>query len=611
MAKEFILPELGENIASADVLQVLIKVGDQVKADQNVLEIETDKATIEVPSTISGVVQEVNVKPGDKAQVGQVIFTVEEEGVEEEGGAQEAKQAPSQAAQPPKEEAKKEEQKKEELKREEPKKEDVKAQAKIEPKAEQKGGGTVEFKLPELGENIGAADVLQVKVSPGDHVKKDQVILEIETDKATIEVPSDIEGEVDEVFVKAGQKASVGQVVFTVKTAEGAAQQQPTDGTKRREQQLEMNKREDLEEKGGAKIAPEQITPTPSLKEGTPSKKAAEDQASSVVIAGQPPRKTYIVAEQGLPKDPSKIAPAAPTVRRFAREIGVDINEVPGTGPGGRISINDVKAYARETAGKEQKAGAPKGAALPGIQMEALPDFSKWGKIEKQEMTNIRRKTAEHLSYAWATVPHVTQFDKADITELERLRKMYSSHAEKQGGKLTVTAILLKVVAAALKAFPQFNSSVDMANSAVIYKKYYHIGVAVDTDRGLLVPVIKDVDKKNIVQLAVELNQVAEKARNRKLSLEEMQGGCFTITNLGGIGGTYFSPIVNAPEVAILGVSRGSYEQVYRDGKFEPRMMLPLSLSYDHRIIDGADGARFLRWVVGAIEQPFLMALEG
>lgn len=585
MAKEFLLPELGENIASADVLQVLIKAGDHVKADQTVLEIETDKATIEVPSTISGVVKQVNIKAGDKAKVGQVIFTVEEE-----GGAQQEKQAP-------KEEKKTEARTAQAPKAE--KKEEVKAQATIQPEEESKGG-TVEFKLPELGENIGAADVLQVKVSPGDKIKKDQVILEIETDKATIEVPSDIEGEVEEVFVKAGEKASVGQVIFTVKAAEGS---------KRAQQQLEMNKRQEESEKGGAHVQPEQVTPTQAPKAETPASEAGK-KPDTEVIAGQPPRKTYIM-EDRPPIDPSKLAPAAPTVRRFAREIGVNINEVAGTGPGGRISITDVKTHARETAGKEQRKQAPAGAAVAGIIMEPLPDFSKWGKIEKQEMSNIRRKTAEHLSYAWATVPHVTQFDKADITELERLRKMYGSHAEKQGGKLTVTAILLKVVAAALKAFPQFNSSVDMANSSVIYKKYYHIGVAVDTDRGLLVPVIKDVDKKNIVELAVELNQAAEKARNKKLSLEEMQGGCFTITNLGGIGGTYFSPIVNAPEVAILGVSRGQYEQVYRDGKFEPRMMLPLSLSYDHRIIDGADGARFLRWVVGAIEQPFLMALEG
>lgn len=596
MAKEFILPELGENITSADILQVLISAGDHVKADQTVLEIETDKATIEVPSTISGVVKEVNVKAGDKAQVGQVIFSVEEEGkaAEEKQAPKEEKKAqPQTTAQAPKQE-----------KKEEPKKEEVKAQATIEPAAEFRGG-TVEFKLPELGENIGSADVLQVKVAPGDKVKKDQVILEIETDKATIEVPSDIEGTVKEVFVKAGEKANVGQVVFTVETSE-----RPKEAAK----ELKAEEKLEESEKGGAKIAPEQVTPTPSLKAGAPKPAEGEKaagKADTSVIAGQPPRKTYISAEERPPIDPSKIAPAAPTVRRFAREIGVDINQVRGTGPGGRISITDVKTYSRESAQRPAQAGVQRGAAAPGIPMEPLPDFSKWGKIEKQDMSNIRRKTAEHLSYAWATVPHVTQFDKADITELERLRKMYGSQAEKQGGKLTVTAILLKVIASALKIFPQFNSSVDMANSAVIYKKYYHIGVAVDTDRGLLVPVIRDVDKKSIIELAVELNQMAEKARNKKLSLEEMQGGCFTITNLGGIGGTYFSPIVNAPEVAILGVSRGAYEQVYRDGKFEPRMMLPLSLSYDHRIIDGADGARFLRWVAGAIEQPFLMALGG
>ncbi|MCU7496132.1 MAG: dihydrolipoyllysine-residue acetyltransferase [Ignavibacteria bacterium] len=589
MAKEFTLPELGENIASADVLQVLIKVGDQVKADQTVLEIETDKATIEVPSTITGIVKEVNVKPGDKAKVGQVIFTVEESS----DAAADEKQAPNEAAKP-QEKARVPEVRQEE---EAVKEDEVKAQATIQPGVEAKGG-SVEFKLPELGENIGSADILQVKVSPGDKVKKDQIILEIETDKATIEVPSDIEGVVEEVLVKAGEKASVGQVIFRLRSSEGPGQE--------RQQQLEMNKKQEEAEKGGAKVTPEQVKPS-----GKPEKKAPEE-AGTTVIGGQPPRKTYIMAEERPPVDPGKIAPAAPTVRRFAREIGVNINEVPGTGPGGRISINDVKTYARETASRPQRAEAPAaGGVMAGIATEPLPDFSKWGQVESKDMSNIRRKTAEHLSYAWATVPHVTQFDKADITELERLRKMYGAHAEKQGGKLTVTAILLKVIASALKAFPQFNSSVDMAHSAVIYKKYYHVGVAVDTDRGLLVPVIRDVDKKNIVELAVELNQVAEKARNRKLSLEDMQGGCFTITNLGGIGGTYFSPIINSPEVAILGLSRSSYEQVYRDGKFETRLMLPLSLSYDHRIIDGADGARFLRWVAGAVEQPFLMALEG
>ena len=245
------------------------------------------------------------------------------------------------------------------------------------------------------------------------------------------------------------------------------------------------------------------------------------------------------------------------------------------------------------------------------IQPESLPDFSKWGEIERKSMSNIRRKTAEHLSYAWSSIPHVTQYDKADITELEVLRKKFAKQAEAAGGKLTVTVILLKIIAAALKKFPEFNASVDMSNKEIIYKSYVNIGIAVDTDRGLLVPVIRDVDKKNIIELAAELAELSEKARDKKLSLDEMQGGNFSISNLGGIGGTYFTPIINSPEVAILGVSRGSKEAVLIDNEFVPRLMLPLSLSYDHRIIDGADAARFIRWVSQALENPFLLSLEG
>jgi len=242
---------------------------------------------------------------------------------------------------------------------------------------------------------------------------------------------------------------------------------------------------------------------------------------------------------------------------------------------------------------------------------QALPDFSKWGEIERQPMRNIRRKTAEHLSYAWSAIPHVTQFDKADITKLENIRKQLGKKVEEAGSKLTVTAILLKILGSAIKVFPQFNSSIDAEKNEIVYKKFVNIGIAVDTERGLLVPVILDVDKKNIIQLSVELQELSKKARDKKLSLEEMQGGCFTISNLGGIGGTYFTPIVNVPEVAILGVSKSSYEPIYIDGKLEPRLMMPLALSYDHRIIDGADGIRFLRWVVNALENPFLLSLEG
>jgi pyruvate dehydrogenase E2 component (dihydrolipoamide acetyltransferase) len=291
-------------------------------------------------------------------------------------------------------------------------------------------------------------------------------------------------------------------------------------------------------------------------------------------------------------------APAAPSVRRIARELGVDINKVPGSGEAGRISMDDVKAYVKNIMQGKGEAGI-------GIKKEALPDFSKYGKIERVAMSKIREKTATHLSYAWSVIPHVTQFDKTDITEFEKDRRELSKKVEEHGAKLTVTGILIKIIAEGLEKFPQFNTSIDMDSKEVIYKKYFNIGVAVDTEYGLLVPVIKNADKKNLVEISVELNQLAAKARDKKLSLDEMQGGGFTITNLGGIGGTYFTPIVNSPEVAILGVSRGNYEPVYsKEGKFEPRLMLPLSLSYDHRIIDGADAARFLRWVCEALEEP-------
>lgn len=289
-------------------------------------------------------------------------------------------------------------------------------------------------------------------------------------------------------------------------------------------------------------------------------------------------------------------------MRRFARELGVEIAEVAGSGPAGRVTTEDVKTHVRTGMGRQA-------AALPAAA--PLPDFSKWGPVQREKMSNVRRATARNLGQSWPAVPMVTQFDKADITELEQLRAQFGKRAEAAGGKLTPTALILKVVAGALKRFPQFNASIDLANEEIVFKQYIHVGVAVDTDRGLLVPVLRDVDQKNTIQLAVELGQIAQRARERKLSMDEMQGGCFTISNLGGIGGTGFTPLVNAPEVAILGVSRGSVEPVWVDGQWQPRQMLPLSLTYDHRLIDGADGARFLRWVCEALEQPFLLMLEG
>ena len=314
-----------------------------------------------------------------------------------------------------------------------------------------------------------------------------------------------------------------------------------------------------------------------------------------------------------------------------AREIGVDVNEVQGTGPGGRITDEDVKEHARRILSSVPSTGSggggfigrPAGAPVPTVP---LPDFEKYGPVERQPMTNIRRKTAEHLSHAWNAIPHVTQCDKADITPMEELRSKFRKQVEQAGGNLTVTAVLVKVLAAAVKQFPQFNASLDLEANAIVFKKYINVGVAVDTEFGLLVPVIRNADQKNITQIAIELHQLSEKARSKKLTLEEMSGGGISISNLGGIGGTYFTPIVNWPEVAILGVSRGIVEPVFvpdgnsgpgaassnrPQGRFEPRQLLPLSLSYDHRVIDGADAMRFLRWVVQAIEQPFLLSLLG
>ena len=348
-------------------------------------------------------------------------------------------------------------------------------------------------------------------------------------------------------------------------------------------------------------LAVEDTKPTEVRKEETKeSPKVDTKKEEATILTGE--RKSIHPMEfDDQPPILKGAAPAAPSVRRIAREIGVDINKVPGSGANGRISMDDVKAFSKKSHETYSQGG---GTGL-NIKSESLPDFTKFGAVKKVEMTNIRKKTADHLSYAWAAIPHVTQFDKADITLLEKTRKELNKQNEKSGVKLTVTAILVKIIVEAMKKFPQFNSSIDMEKKEIIYKEYFNIGVAVDTEFGLIVPVLKNVEKKSLTEISVEMNALAEKARNKKIGLDDLQGGCFTISNLGGIGGTYFTPIVNSPEVAILGVSRGTLEPVWNGyGVFEPRLMLPLSLSYDHRIIDGADAIRFLRFVVEALEQP-------
>jgi pyruvate dehydrogenase E2 component (dihydrolipoamide acetyltransferase) len=408
----------------------------------------------------------------------------------------------------------------------------------------------MELRIPELGDNVAVATVVGVLVREGDRVAPGQPLLELETDKAVMEVPAEAGGVVKRVLVKVGEEVRPGQPF------------------------LELAEEEAAEVSEVAQCAPE-ARPEP-----------APEPA--------PPR---------APQAPSegRLVPAAPSVRRLARELGVDIREVRGTGLAGRITEEDVR----------------RAAGLAPATLEAppptprLPDFSRWGPVRHEPMSGVRKATMRAMAQAWAQVPMVTHFDEADITELEALRKGYARKAEEKGFRLTLTAFLLKALALTLKAFPKFNASIDTEKQEVIYKDYVHIGVAVDTPHGLLVPVIRDVDKKGILALAQELQEVSERARARKLSPEEMQGATFSLSNLGGIGGTGFTPIVNWPEVAILGVSRSQMKPVWDPGQeaFLPRLYMPYSLTYDHRLIDGAEAARFCRHLAGLLEDPVGLAL--
>ena len=580
MPTEFKLPELGENIESGDLVRLMIKPGAPIAEGEPVMELETDKAVVEVPSSVTGTVGEIRVKEGDKLKVGQVIFTVEN-GASAKPAAKAEKAAAAasstSAARDPEVQAKPAPAPPPPVER----RKTVEAQA-------AKAG---EFKLPELGENIDSGDLVRLLISPGATVSEGQPVMELETDKAVVEVPSSVTGVVREIKVKEGQKVKVGDVIFTLEGGAVAPPEAP-------------RKHEPVEHMSGQQAARLGFQLAMRAEGKTEAQALPPDQPQSTTPGFSMPVQLGKVAGTEH-RDP---APAAPHVRRLAREIGIDIYSVQGSGPGGRISEDDVKLCAKNALSAATAAAqSPRG----GFVEPELPDFAKWGKIERVSIRGVRRKTAEHLRQAWNTIPHVTQQDRADITELEQLRAKFAPRAEEAGGKMTVTAIALKVCASALKVFPQFNASIDMAKEEIVYKQYINIGVAVDTDRGLLVPVIRDVDKRNIVELAAELTQLSKKAKDRKLTPDEMVGGSFTITNLGGIGGTGFSPIVNHPEVAILGLSRSRMEPEWVNNKFEPRLILPLSLSYDHRLIDGADAARFLRWIAEAFEQPFLLSVQG
>lgn len=430
-----------------------------------------------------------------------------------------------------------------------------------------------EIRLPEISENIASGDVVRILVQEGMRIEKDQPIVELETEKASFEVPSPQAGKVIQLMVKEGDTVKIGQPLIKIEPAEKTHEhEQPH---RRPPQESDVSSAEE-------KPVPQKSKPEKNNQNNEPPQQ-------------YPPS----TREKMVP------VPAAPSVRREARELGVDITQVKGSGPDGLITSEDVTKFAHHLITSPSPSADTSRTAQP-----PLPDFNQWGDVERIPMTKVRKITAESTHASWITIPHVTQFDKTSVTELERFRKQYNPYVQKHGAKLTITALLVKVVASALQRFPQFNTSVDMERKEIIQKKYIHIGIATDTDRGLLVPVLRNADQKSVVTISQQLTDLTQRARNKQLNPDEMKGGTFTISNLGGIGGTQFTPIIYYPQVAILGTSRIYEEPVFSNQTLSSQLTLPLSLSYDHRVIDGADGARFLRWIAEALENPFLLEFD-
>ncbi|WP_312705846.1 dihydrolipoyllysine-residue acetyltransferase [Stenotrophomonas lactitubi] len=560
--KEARVPDIGD-YSDIPVIEVLVAVGDTVKKDQGLVTLESDKATMEVPSSVAGVVKEIKVKLGDSLSEGKVVALIEV--ADGEAAQPAAAAAPAPAPAPAKATA--------------PAAATQAAPAAAPaPAAPAASGGAVEALVPDIGDYSGIP-VIEVLVAVGDTVKKDQGLVTLESDKATMEVPSSVAGVVKEIKVKVGDNLSQGNVVAIIE-AEGAAAPAPS--------------------KAAAAAAPAAETATkvePVAVPAQPDKLAAREIASAP-SAGAPSSPPVQFNADGVL--PAKVPYASPVVRVFARELGVDLLQVSGSEKGGRITKADVQKFVKAAL----SGGAPAavgGTVAAGGGLNLLPwpkvDFSKFGDVEVQPLSRIKKISGANLARNWAMIPHVTQFEQADITDLEGLRVALNKENEKAGIKLTMLAFLIKASAAALKQFPEFNASLDASGENLTLKKYFNIGFAADTPNGLVVPVIRDVDKKGVVQIAQETGELAKKARDGKLGPADMSGGCFSISSLGGIGGTAFTPIVNAPEVAILGVSKSSIQPVWNGKEFAPKLMLPLSLSYDHRVIDGALAARFTTYL--------------
>jgi pyruvate dehydrogenase E2 component (dihydrolipoamide acetyltransferase) len=552
MSLEFKLPEVSEGVTSVDVAEVRVKEGDVIASGAIICEVETDKAVAEIACPHAGTITKVLIKSGDKINVGQPILLMETSGTSAPA-APAAKPAPAATTSAPGPVAA------------------APVPTASAPAAASVASGPVDFRLPEVSEGVTKVDVASVAVKVGDTIASGAVVCEVETDKAVAEITCPHAGTITAVHVKPGMSIPIGELLLSINATSSASA--PA-----------------AKSSAPAPAAPTAVAPAATTQATAPAPKAAAPSAPTAAVTGS--------------KSDGPPAAAGPATRRLARKLGVNLKLVRGSAAGGRVTIEDVEAFVRD---RMAQPAATSAAGAPGfgvVQAQPLPDFSKFGPVEKVAMSKIFRVSAANLSNAWVTIPHVTQHDLADITELESARKRYVK-ANPNSPKITMTAIMIKAVVGALKAYPNFNSSVDMVTGELVLKQYYHIGVAVDTPNGLVVPVIRNCDQKNVLQVAAELTDIAGRARDRKLKTEEMQGGSFTITNLGGIGGTAFTPIVNYPEVAILGMSRGINQLVLEEGQVVERLMLPLSLSYDHRAVNGADAARFIVKLSGSLTNFF------
>lgn len=614
MAKQIQIPDIGSD--EVTVTEVMVKVGDTVTADQSIINVEGDKASMEVPAPEAGVVKEVLVKVGDKVTTGTPMLVLDS-----------ADAAPAQASQPA-----------------------------AAPAAAPATAQVVDVNVPDIGSD--EVNVTDVMVNVGDRVEVDQSIINVEGDKASMEVPAPVAGIVKEIIIKAGDKVSTGTLIMRFEVAGSASASAPAASAPAAAPAAPVAggvKEVNVPDIGGDEVnvteimvkVGDSITEEQSLITVEGDKASMEvpapfagvvkeilvkagDKVSTgslimkfevagaapvAVAASQAAAPAQVAAPAAAPSAPAatasdadvtsakSFAHATPVIRRLAREFGVNLDKVKGTGRKGRILKEDVQAYVKAAvkaleSGSSVATGAANGAGL-GLLPWPKVDFSKFGEIEEVELSRINKISGANLHRNWVMIPHVTHFDKADITELETFRKEQNALAEKQklGVKITPVVFIMKAVAKALEAYPRFNSSITEDAQRLILKKYINIGVAVDTPNGLVVPVFKDVNKKGIIELSRELAEVSKKARDGKLTASDMQGGCFTISSIGGLGTTHFAPIVNAPEVAILGVSKSSMEPVWNGKDFAPRLILPISLSFDHRVIDGADGARFISYI--------------